>query len=331
MDISRSRAAVAAGFLTQGLVFLSLTTRLPEFQDRWDLSDVDLSLILLMMVLLAGAGSVVAEALAQARATAHCCSASGCSSSRSASPVLCTAPVVGALRRRRRGVRRRARRRRRDHEHAGGRARAPLRPPDPAVLPRRLDPRRRRRRGRSRWPPSHLPLEACAALAVVPLLVVAFAPFLPRDHGPTELPEALAVPWRPILLVGLGMVLFYMVDTAAQTWGPMFLDHTFGTSRALVALSTLLLPARQPAGAAGRRRPGRAVRPGAGPAGRRRRRRGRARGRGLLAHLAGRGARLHAARRRRLRGRAAELLGRRPDRRRRRARARRSGRPGSTR
>jgi hypothetical protein len=42
------------------------------------------------------------------------------------------------------------------------------------------------------------------------------------------------VPWRPILLVGLGMVLFYMVDTAAQTWGPTYLDQTFDTPEQLV-------------------------------------------------------------------------------------------------
>jgi MFS family permease len=68
---------------------------------------------------------------------------------------------------------------------------------------------------------------------------VSFGPFLPRDHGPTELPSEVAVPWRPILLVGLAMVLFYMVDTAVQTWGPLFLDHTFSTPERYVALSAM--------------------------------------------------------------------------------------------
>lgn len=54
MPLSRSRVAAAAAFLAQGLILLSLTTRLPEFQDAWDLSDVTLSLVLLMMILLAG-------------------------------------------------------------------------------------------------------------------------------------------------------------------------------------------------------------------------------------------------------------------------------------
>ena len=63
---------------------------------------------------------------------------------------------------------------------------------------------------------------------------------LAREHG-----EALAeaqqadVPWRPILLVGLGMVLFYMVDTAAPDLGPIYLDDVVDAPPSLVALATL--------------------------------------------------------------------------------------------
>ena len=60
-----ARRAAALAFATQGMVFISLTTRLPRFSDRWDLSEVELSLVLLMIVLLAGAGSVVAELVAR--------------------------------------------------------------------------------------------------------------------------------------------------------------------------------------------------------------------------------------------------------------------------
>ena len=52
------RAAVAAAFAVQGLLFISLTTRLPRFQTRWDLSELFVSGLLLMVVLLAGAGFV---------------------------------------------------------------------------------------------------------------------------------------------------------------------------------------------------------------------------------------------------------------------------------
>ena len=92
----------------------------------------------------------------------------------------------------------------------------------------------------------------------------------------------------------------------------------------------LPLPAGQRAGAAGRGRAGRAVRPRPGAARRGRARLVRAGRRRVRTDLAGRGARLRAARRRRRGDRAAELLGRRPDRRRRPG-TRRPGRPGWTR
>ena len=47
----------------------------------------------------------------------------------------------------------------------------------------------------------------------------------------------IEVPWRPIVLVGLAMVLFYMVDTAAFTWGPQYLDQVFHAPSDLVALA----------------------------------------------------------------------------------------------
>src|SRR5689334_25016828 len=62
--LARNRLAVAGGFATQGFVFISLTTRLPEFSDKWDLSEIELSLLLLGLVLLAGVGTLAAERLA---------------------------------------------------------------------------------------------------------------------------------------------------------------------------------------------------------------------------------------------------------------------------
>ena len=38
-------------------------------------------------------------------------------------------------------------------------------------------------------------------------------------------------------MVGLAMVLFYMVDTAAFTWGPQYLDQVFNAPSHLVALA----------------------------------------------------------------------------------------------
>ncbi|MCW2794763.1 MFS transporter [Nocardioides sp.] len=236
MDLSRARAAAAAGFLSQGLILLSLTTRLPEFQDRWDLSDVDLSLILLMMILLAGAGSVLAEGLARRRDSALLLRA-GLLIVAVAVPVLCSAQSAAFF--------------------IGGVAAYGLglgvvdasTNMQAVALEHRYDrPILPSFHGAwtlggvlgaaSTLATSDLPLPASAVLGVVPLLV-AFGPFLPRDHGPTELATQVAVPWRPIMLVGVAMVLFYMVDTAVQTWGPLFLDHTFSTPQRYVALAAL--------------------------------------------------------------------------------------------
>ena len=313
--IRLARRAAALAFATQGLVFISLTTRLPRFSDRWDLSEVELSLRAAddRAARRCRLGGRRAGRAPQLTARAPC--APGCSSSAVAVPVVAAAPSGLVFVARARGVRRGAGHRRRDQQHAGGRGRAPLRPPDPAVVPRRVDLRRHRRRvlragrrapaarGRpawSRWCRCwRSPRRTCPA----------------STARPSPAAEEVAVPWRPILLVGLGMVLFYMVDTAAQTWGPTYLDDVVDAPHSLVALATLpYLVASLALRLAGDSAGG-GYGAGAGAAHRRRGGlAGAARG-GHRADLAGGGARLHPARRRRLGDRAAELLGGGPDRR----------------
>jgi len=235
MTTSRARAATAAAFLTQGLVFISLTTRLPDFSDRWHISELELSLLLLMMVLLAGVGSVVAETLAKARSSATVLRL-GLALVTVALPVITTAPAawvfVAAL-----------------AVYGVGLGVVDASTNMQAVALEHVYGRPILPSFHGAWTlggiigaaitlaAAHLPLSATAVLAVVPLVVL-FAPFLPRDHGEGAAVAAVAVPWRPILLVGLGMVLFYMVDTAAATWGPTYLDNTFPTPSGLVALAT---------------------------------------------------------------------------------------------
>lgn len=236
MQISRARAATAGAFLTQGMVLLSLTTRLPDFQDQWHLSDVEISLILLMMILLAGAGSVVAETLAKRRDSALLLRV-GLLVVGVSVAALCLAPSAGVY-------------------VAGVAAYGlGLGVVDASTNMQAVAIEHRYERPilpsfHGAWTlggvlgagltfaMSSLPLEAAAAVAVVPL-VAAFAPFLPRDHGPTELASAVAVPWRPIMLVGVAMVLFYMVDTAVQTWSPLFLEHEFDTPKRYFSLAAL--------------------------------------------------------------------------------------------
>jgi MFS family permease len=85
---------------------------------------------------------------------------------------------------------------------------------------------------------SGAPWSATALVAVLPL-AASLAPYLPRDHGAAATSTETDVPWRPIVLVGLALVVFYTVDTAAATWGPVYLDDTFAAPEGLVALATL--------------------------------------------------------------------------------------------
>ncbi len=83
------------------------------------------------------------------------------------------------------------------------------------------------------------PTGAVAPLAVAALVAVT-APMLTHDRGEAATNLLVAwVPWRRIVPVGLALVLFYMVDTASSTWGPVYLQHEFGTELADVAVATL--------------------------------------------------------------------------------------------
>ena len=62
-SLGTPRLAIAAAFGVQGLLFISLTTRLPVLADLFDFDELALSGLMLMMVLLAGVGSSLAGRL----------------------------------------------------------------------------------------------------------------------------------------------------------------------------------------------------------------------------------------------------------------------------
>lgn len=274
-SLTGARVAVAAAFFAQGFVFISLTTRLPRFLDRWGLDGVALSGLLLMMVLLAGVGSLVAEH-ASRRAGSAVLLRLAFVLMLVALPGVVLAPVFAVF--------------------VGGVAVYGLALGLVDAGSNMQGVALEERYGRPILPSSHgwwttggilaagaslatghLPLTVGAVVAVVPLLA-ALAPYLPRtapatlpgrapDVGaptpgligtagpgvtvvpsyeatpaavtPAPAPDpAEPVPWRPIWLVGLGLVVFYMVDTAASTWGPVYLATSFDASAALVPLAT---------------------------------------------------------------------------------------------
>lgn len=69
-DLRRARASVGAGFLLQGLVFASIVTQAPRIKDRFDLDDGGLTLILVLVAVVSGVGSVLAGVVAERRSSA---------------------------------------------------------------------------------------------------------------------------------------------------------------------------------------------------------------------------------------------------------------------
>jgi predicted MFS family arabinose efflux permease len=230
----RARLAAAAAFFTQGFVFITLTTRLPAVQDHWGYSDTTLSLLLLMMVLLAGVGTVLAETACK-RVDSATILRAGLLSIAVAVPVFAVAPDRGvfmasmAL-----------------YGVALGAVDATTNMQ--AVALEHLYERPILPSFHGSWTlggflgsalalaMGHLPIAATGVVAVLPLVVTG-APYLRRAEQSVKPTTRIEVPWRPIVLVGLAMVLFYMVDTAAFTWGPQYLDQVFPTPSRLVALA----------------------------------------------------------------------------------------------
>lgn len=231
------RLAIAASFFVQGLLFISLTTRLPRFQERWGLGELAVSGLLLMVVLLAGVGSVVAEALSGRRDSATALRL-GLVLIAVGMTVLAIAPAlavfVGGLAVYGVGL---------GVVDAAGNMQA-------VALEHRY--------GRPILPSfygawtaggvlgtlvaialAHLDLRIGLAPLALLGLVAAAAPLLSGTHDTVASGPKVALPWRRISLLGLAIVLFYMVDTAATTWGPIYLRDAFDASDRLVPVATL--------------------------------------------------------------------------------------------
>ena len=237
--LSRNRSAVAAAFAVQGLLFISLTTRLPRFQTRWDLSELFVSGLLLMVVLLAGAGSALAELVSTRRGSAITLRTGFALQSAGLAAVAAApqrAVFVAGLAVYGLGL---------------GIVDAASNMQAVAV---------EHRYGRTILPSFHGAWTAGGIVATVvtiavtrlgllagllPLCVLALgllvAPLLPAgaDAPPASEAATVDVPWRKIALLGAAMVLFYMVDTAATTWGPVFLKSVHEAPDWLLPLATL--------------------------------------------------------------------------------------------
>ena len=68
--LGRTRLAVAAGFFLQGLVFAAILTQIPGIQDKIGLGNADVTVVSLIVAVLAGFGSVLAGIIAERRSSA---------------------------------------------------------------------------------------------------------------------------------------------------------------------------------------------------------------------------------------------------------------------
>ena len=243
--IRARRGAIAGAFFVQGLLFISLTLRLPVVQRTFDLDELEVSGIMLMMVLLAGAGSFMAEKVA-ARA--------GSIGTVRLAVVLLAAGIVGV------GV---------------GVDEGSFTPfvlclavygtgvgvMDAAMNMQALA--LEHRLGRPLMPSFHGAWTAGGLAATVVTLTLGdidlrvggmvlaalalallAAPLIRHDVAPPQDASRIGVSWRSIALIGAGLVLLYMVDSATAAWGPIYLSSSTvfddpPTSSQMFALATL--------------------------------------------------------------------------------------------
>ncbi|MFC7597007.1 MFS transporter [Terrabacter sp. GCM10028922] len=232
----RARLAAGTAFFVQGLLFITLTTRLPQIQEKWSIDELATSGLLLMVVLLAGVGSVLAELVA-ARSSSAVVVRVGLVTATVGFATLLVAPafavfVAGLA----------------VYGLALGLVDASSNMQ--AVTVEHLYRRPILPSFHAFWTAGGI-LATIVTLAtasvelgprLLPLLILPVAaiaaPFVRRDRL-AESDATVDVPWRRIALLGVAMVLFYMVDTAATTWGPVYLDGTLDAPSGLAALATL--------------------------------------------------------------------------------------------
>ena len=238
------RGAIAGAFFVQGLLFISLTLRLPVVQRLFDLDELQLAGLMLLMVLLAGLGSVLADLAARRTGSA--------TTVRIAATGLATGVVVMGV-----GA-------------AQGSfvvfvAGLAVYGTGVGVMDASMNMQAvtlEHRLGRPVLPSLHgawtagglvatlltltigeIDLLTGAIVLAVVALALLVAPLIRHDVAPVA-SDGPGVSWRSMSVIGLGLVLFYMVDTASTAWGPVYLASTDvftdpPASSQMVALATL--------------------------------------------------------------------------------------------
>ena len=239
-NLTRTRVAVSAGFFCQGLVFAAIVTQVPRLQDEFDYGEGTVTTILVLVAVLSGVGSIIAGTVAARRTSALALSGAlvviavaaaliGLSPSFAA---MVAAFVVYGLGlgavdagMNMQGVRVQAMLGRsvmggfHGWWSLGGIAGALY-----ASASSALD----------------LPLPVSLGLVALLVLLVVWrsAPSLVRSQEIEVGPSAAGIdlPWRPVLVFGAVIAIFYAADTGTLTWSSPYLKDALDASDAVVPL-----------------------------------------------------------------------------------------------
>jgi len=241
-DDRRARAAVSAAFAVQGLCFAGVLTQVPQLRDRFDFSDLQLSLILLIVPVVAGVGSVLAGLLAPRFGSAPVLRVAGLGVCLAVAAIgladargqlyaavaafgLAVGAVDATMNMQGVAVQRRYARSLLLSFHgwwslagiAGSLANA----------------------GTSEWGWSLGPAMGLIA-AVAAVLAVAAGPFLvkgvERTGDPAGTPVGGRPPWRPIILIGSAVMVAFVCESSTSNWSAVYLDEALHASPGLVPL-----------------------------------------------------------------------------------------------
>ena len=238
--MTRTRVAVSAGFFLQGFVFAALVTQVTRQKDRFDFGEGLVTALLVIVAVVAGVGSVLAGIVAERRDSAVAFRLSLVTIA-VATLVIGVAPSLGVMllgyvlygvglggvdaTMNMQGVRVQAVYGRSlmtgfhglwsvggivgaGYASLVGWADVPL--------------------------TVNLPVVALVVLVVVAAAGPHFVHSQERDAGLSG--AGLDLPWRPVLVFGLVIALFYAADTGSLTWSSLYLDDALDASKTLAPL-----------------------------------------------------------------------------------------------
>ncbi|SDO50873.1 Major Facilitator Superfamily protein [Nakamurella panacisegetis] len=234
-QLGRSRAGVAAAFFAQGLGFAVVLTHLPAVKDRYGLDDLAITGVMFAVAVLAGLGSTAAGAFASRRGSATSLraalviAASGLAVAGLADDLVVFLIGVGL--------------------YGLGLGTVDASENMQAVA---LEARY----GRSILTSFHAAWSAGGIVgalytagthswtltaALVPTAVViaaiALGPYLPGIEAAPDTEAAAQLPWRPLLLLGAALVLFYIADSAASSWSTIYLRDGLAATAGVAPLA----------------------------------------------------------------------------------------------